>query len=40
MSGPFLEVKDSYPDIWKKLRKDLGVPDEVVYTFDDLKRPL
>ena len=30
MSGPFMEVKDSYPDIWKKLRKDLGVPDEVV----------
>ena len=30
MSSAFIGMKDSYPEIWKKLRTDLGVPDEVV----------
>jgi len=30
MASSFVEMKSSHPEVWKSLRKDLGVPDHVV----------
>ena len=36
MASHFWAIKTSHPVVWKSLRKDLGVPDSVVYKTSQL----